>query len=86
MTPMELLDIDENSTVMTTSLTSLTMLSTDDTSSRVSRGMSVSGQISEMAVRNVYIAIGSVGLVGNLLVVFILTCYTNVTEKVSRLF
>lgn len=77
---MELLiDINENLTV----ITSPTTLTTDD-SSRGCRGMSVSAQISETAVRNVYILIGVLGLVGNLLVVVILTCYTNVTEKVSR--
>jgi hypothetical protein len=66
---------DENSTVSSSTTTDDAVLS--------ARAMSVSALISETAVRNVYISIGSVGFVANLLVIIILVFYTNMTEKVS---
>ena len=45
-------------------------------------GSSVTVVISEVAIRNIYVSIGSVGFVGNLLVISVLILYTNVTEKV----
>jgi hypothetical protein len=47
------------------------------------QGAAISAVISESAVRNIYIAIGTVGFVGNLFVIIIITCYTSMTDKVS---
>ena len=75
-------DLMENATSLLSENTTLTPnhLSKDV---NLYGGSSVTVVISEVAIRNIYVSIGSVGFVGNLLVIFILTLYTNVTEKVN---
>lgn len=53
-----------------------------DPSHQVESGAAVTALISEAAIRNSYVAIGTIGFVGNLFVIFIITCYTNLTDKV----
>jgi hypothetical protein len=48
------------------------------------KGAAVSAVISEAVVRNIYILIGTLGFVGNLFVIFIITCFTNMTDKVGQ--
>lgn len=48
------------------------------------QGAAVSAVISEAVVRNIYILIGTLGFVGNLFVIFIITCFTNMTDKVGQ--
>jgi hypothetical protein len=49
---------------------------------KASSESSVKVLISEEAVRNIYVSIGTVGFFGNLIIFVVMTFYTNVKEKV----
>jgi len=68
--------------VNTTTTGNLTLPDRSTTECVLYEGSSVTAVISEVAIRNIYVSIGSLGLVGNLLVILVLTLYTSVTEKV----
>jgi hypothetical protein len=73
----------EHTTANYSNITSSPPLENNGDNDHTSEGTSVNVIISEIAVRNVYVSIGTFGFFGNLLVMVIMTFYTNAADKVS---